>query len=327
MMAAHSPNMSAGVLTLDLLTPSQILNEKNISHTSIIKNSISCIQKTDSSDEDISNDPDCVPTSDNKKKSFMFATEIASSSPTSPLRISTTELASVWYTTKELKEIVEHAKFAIQIARLSETVTNGDESFRGLEDGLSTQASQESKARKIGVAQAVLNEQKRQRTVGVLDTSRMRMMANKISRKSKNLALELAEQDAKEVLEREDPSVRPAGKGRGLQNHLPRRDNTRTKSLRRLSSFDAKRLGDKTKSLRHLSDFDAMRLGDKTESQRRLSSFDAKKLGDTTKSLRRFSSFDDKKLGDKTKSLMGISDGDAKKLGDKTKSQRRSSVF
>jgi hypothetical protein len=299
MLATHGPNLSASIITLDWLTPSLISNEKIISHTSIIKNSTSCMQKPDPSDEDIFNDPACVPTCDNKKKTFMFATDIASSSPTSPLRISTTELASVWYTTKELKEIVEHAKFAIQIARLSETVTDDDESFRGLEDGLSTQASQESKARKIGVAQAVLNEQKRQRTVGVSDTSRMRMMSNKISRTSKNLALELAEQDAKEVLEREAPIVRPAGKSRGLQNHLPPRNNTRTKSIRRLSSFDSKKLGDRTKSVRQLSAFDAMRLGDKTTSQRRLSDFDANKKLDRTESLRRLSSFDASKLGDK----------------------------
>jgi hypothetical protein len=197
MVPAHG--ISASIITLDWLTPSLISNEKNISHTSKIKNSSSCMQKTDSSGEEIFNDPGCVPTCGNKQKTFMFATDIASSSPASPLPISTSELSSVWYTTKELKEIAEQAKFAIQIARLSETVTDDDESFRGLEDGLSIQACQESKARKIGVAQAVLNEQKRQRTVGVSDTSRMRMMSNKISRKSKNLALELAEQDAKKL--------------------------------------------------------------------------------------------------------------------------------
>jgi hypothetical protein len=274
MLATHRPDS----VTTDWLTPSLDSDEENISHASNIKTSSSCSQKTDSPDEVMFNASACVPIRDNKKKTFMFAIDIASSSPASSHPVSTTERASVWYTAKELNEIVEQASFALQIAKLSETVTNGHESFRGMEDSLSILASQERKARKIEVEQAVFNEQKRQRTTGVSDTSRMRMMSNKVSRKSKSLALELAEQDAKEVRDREVPSPRPTGKGKCLHNYVPTRKNTRTNSLRQLSSFDDKKLSTRTNSLRRLPSFDDNRLTTRTNSVRRLSGFDTKRL-------------------------------------------------
>jgi hypothetical protein len=277
MLATHRPDS----ITMDRLTPSVISNETNSSDGSNINDSTSCRQNTDIPDEVMFNDPNFVSIgiSDNTKKTFMFATDIASSSPTSPHPVSTTEHASVWYTMKELTEIVQQATFALQVAQLSETLlTNEDESFRGLEDSLSILAGQESKARKIGVAQAVFHEQKRQRTTGVLDTSRMRMMSNKVSRKSKSLALERAEQDAKAVLEREVPaSSMPTGKGRGLRNYMPPRKNTRTNSLRQLSASDDKRLNTRTSSLRRLPTFDDKMLNTRTNSLRRLSSFDTKR--------------------------------------------------
>jgi hypothetical protein len=279
MLATHRPDS----ITVDLLTPSVISNETNSSHGSKIYDSTSCRQKADIPDEVIMfNDPDCVSVGirDDKKKNFMFATDIASSSPTSPHLVSTTEHASVWYTMKELTEIVQQATFALQVAQLSETLlTNEDESFRGLEDSLSILAGQESKARKNGVAQAVFHEQKRQRTTGVLDSSRMRMMSNKVSRKSKTLALERAEQDAKAVLEREVPaSSMPTGKG--LQNYMPPRKNTRTNSLRQLTPSDDKRLNTRTNSLRRLPSFDDKRLNTRTNSVRRLSGFDTNRSAD-----------------------------------------------
>lgn len=223
MLATHRPDS----ITTDQLAPSLISDVTNISHSSNINNSISCSQKAESPDEAMFNDPDCVPIiCDNKKHTIMFATDIASSSPTSPHCVSTTERASVWYSAKELTEIVQQATFALQIAHLSEMATNQNESFRGLEDTLSIVAGQESKARKMGAAQAVFHEQKRQRTTGVSDTSRMRMMSNKVSRKSKSLALERAEQDAKEVLEIEAPNVMPTGKGRCFKT-ICHRERTR----------------------------------------------------------------------------------------------------
>jgi hypothetical protein len=281
MLATHRPDS----ITMDRLTPSVISNETNSSHESKLNESTSRRRKkrTDIPDEVMFNDPDCVLICDSKKKTFMFATDIASISPTSPHPVSTTEHASVWYTTKELTEIVQQATFAVQIAQLSETLlTNEDESFRGLEDILSILAGQESKARRSGVAQAVFHEQKRQRTAGVSDTSRMRMMSNKVSRKSKSLALERAEQDAKEVLEREAPKPMPTGKGRGLQNYLPPRKNTRTNShTRQLSTTsDHKRLNTRTNSLRRLSSFDDDMLNKRTNSVRRLSGFDNERSAD-----------------------------------------------
>jgi hypothetical protein len=278
MLTNHRPDS----ITMDRLTPSVISNETNSSHGSKRNDSASCRQKTDIPDEVMFNDPDCVLKRDNKKKTFMFATDIASSSPISPHPVSTTEHASVWYTTKELTDIVQQATFALQIAQLSESLlTNEDESFRGLEDILSILAGQESKARRNGVAQAVFHEQKRQRTTGVSDTSRMRMMSNKVSRKSKSLALERAEQDAKEVLEREVPSPTPTGKGRGLQNYLPPRNNTRTHSHRQLSTTsDHKRLNTRTNSLRRLPSFDDDMLNKRTNSIRRLSGFDSERSAD-----------------------------------------------
>jgi hypothetical protein len=278
MLASHRPDS----ITLDRLTPSVISNETNSSDGSKINDSTSYRQNTDIPDEVMFNDPDCVLISDNMKKTFMFATDIASSSPTSPQPVSTTEHASVWYTTKELTEIVQQATFALQVAQLSETLlTNENESFRGLEDSLSILAGQESKARKIGVAQAVFHEQKRQRTTGVLDTSRMRMMSNKVSRKSKSLALERAEQDAKAVLEREVPaSSMLTGKGKGLQNYMPPRKNTRTNSLRQISTSDDKRPNTRTNSLRRLPSFEEKRLNTRTNSVRRLSGFETNRSAD-----------------------------------------------
>jgi hypothetical protein len=267
MLSTHHPDP----ITMDRLTPSVISNETSGSHESTSRR-----QKTDIPDEVTFNGPDCVLTRDDKKKIFMFATDIASSSPTSPQPVSSTEHASVWYTTKELTEIVQQATFAIQVAQLSETLlTNEDESFRGLEDSLSILVLKESKARRNGVVQAVFHEQKRQRTTGVSDTSRMRMMSHKVSRKSKSLAFERAEQDAKDVLEKEVPTSMPTGKGRGLQNYLPPRKNTRTNSHRQLSTTsDHKRLNTRTNSLRRLSSFDDNMLNKRTISVKRLSGLD-----------------------------------------------------
>jgi hypothetical protein len=272
MLSTHRPDS----ITMDTFTPSVISNETNGSHESKRNETTSRRQKIEIPDEVTFNGPDCVLIRDDKKKNFMFATDIASSSPTSPQPVSTTEHASVWYTTKELTEIVQQATFAIQVAQLSETLlTNEDESFRGLEDSLSILVLKESKARRNGVVQAVFHEQKRQRTTGVLDTSRMRMMSHKVSRKSKSLAFERAEQDAKEVLEKVVPTSMPTGKGRGLQNYLPPRKNTRTNSHRQLSTTsDHKRLNTRTNSLRRLSSFDDDMMNKRTISVKRLSGFD-----------------------------------------------------
>lgn len=208
------------------------------------KNSVTCKQKIDSSNEAFFKVTDCAPTCDSKKKTVMFTTDLTSCSATSDDCVSRTEHSVVWYTSKELAEISNLAKSARQSALLSETGTKEKDSLRGLECRLSIQANQEMKGRKIGVVLAVLNEQRRQRTIGVSDASRIKTKSKMASRKSRTLAIELAKQDAKEAFQTEVTSRRLTGTGKGLPNYSSPRNNTRTNSLRRLSSFDAMKLAD-----------------------------------------------------------------------------------
>jgi hypothetical protein len=230
-------------IPLERATTVLISNKKHNSPASQSKNpSTTCTQKIDSSNhEAFVKDPDCAPICGYKKKTVMFTTILAWSPATSDHSVSRAEN---WYTSKELAEMTKLAKSELQIARLSGKETNEKDSLRGLESGLSIQANQEMKGRKVGVTLAVLNEQKRQRTIGVSDAKRIRMKSKMASRKSKSLAIELAEHDAKEVLEREAPSLRATGKGRGLPDYSSPRKNTRTNSLRRLSSLNDRKLSD-----------------------------------------------------------------------------------
>jgi hypothetical protein len=70
------------------------------------------------------------------------------------------------------------------------------------------------------------------------------MKSKMAPRKSRTLAIERAEQDAKETFEAEIASPRLAGTGKGLPDYSSPRKNTRTNSVRRLSSFDARKLSD-----------------------------------------------------------------------------------
>jgi hypothetical protein len=132
------------------------------------KMSVSCtvMQNKIGSHDVFFKDPDCAAPLPyyGKKKTVMFTTNLASSSATSGGFVSATEYSEVWYTSKELADISNLAKLARQstwILSGGEEI-NEDECFRGLEDTLSIRASQALKGRKIGVALAVLNEQRRQ---------------------------------------------------------------------------------------------------------------------------------------------------------------------
>jgi hypothetical protein len=246
MMVFDDRNSCASTIPMDRLTTALVSNKmNNNSPATQRKNFAICQQKIDSFNKVFFKDPDCAPTTrrDNKKKTVMFTTDIASSLATNAGFVSRREHSIVWYTSKELAYITQLAKSELQIARWS-TGTNEEVSLRGLEYSLSIRASQEVKGRKIGVALAVLNEQRRQRTIGVSDPSRIKMMSKMASRKSRTLARERAEQDRKEAFETEVASPSLTGTGRGLQNYSSPRNNTRPNSARRLSSFDARRLAD-----------------------------------------------------------------------------------
>jgi hypothetical protein len=94
------------------------------------------MQKIGSSHDAFFKDPpDCAPILYNKKKTVMFATNLASFSAISAHYVSATEHSDVWYTSKELAEISNLAKLARQSAwMLGEEETNVDECFRGLEN-------------------------------------------------------------------------------------------------------------------------------------------------------------------------------------------------
>jgi hypothetical protein len=243
-MVFDDRNACASSIPMEQLATAMISNRMSNSPASRRKNFLTCMQKIGSSNDVFFKDPDCAPLPCNKKKTVMFTTNLASISTTSAHCISAAEHSEVWYTSKELAEISNLAKLARQSAwGMSEAETNEDENFRGLEDSLSIRASQAMKGRKIGVALAVLNEQERQRTIGVSDTKRIKMKSKMASRKSRTLAIERAEQDAKEASETEVASPRLTGTGKCLPNYSSRK-NTRTNSVRRLSNFDARKLAD-----------------------------------------------------------------------------------
>jgi hypothetical protein len=243
MMVFDDRNSCASNIPMEQLATALISNRAKNSPSSKRKNSVTCPQKI-GSHESFFKDLDCAPILFNKKKTVMFTTNLASCSATSAHCVSATEYSDVWYTSKELAEISNLAKLARQSAWLSGEETNENQCFRGLEDSLSIRASQAMKGRKIGVALAVLNEQRRQRAIGISDTKRIKMKSKMASRKSRTLAIERAEQDANEAFEAEVASPRLTGLGKGLQNYSSQRKNTRTNSLRRLSSFDARKLAD-----------------------------------------------------------------------------------
>jgi hypothetical protein len=252
MMVFDDRNSCASTINvpMEYLATVLISNRTKNSPASKRKDSVACngmMQKIGSSHDVFFKDPDCAPIPYTKKKTVMFHTNLTSCSATSAHCVSATEHSDVWYTSKELAEISNLAKLARQSAWMSgeEDGTNEDECFRGLEYSLSIRASQAMKGRKIGVALAVLNEQRRQRTVGVSDTKRIKMKSKMASRKSRTLARERAEQDAKEAFEAEVASPRLTGTGKGLPDYSsPRNKNTRTNSVRRLSNFDARKLSD-----------------------------------------------------------------------------------
>ena len=249
MMVFDDRNSCASTLPMEHLAKALLSSSTKNSPASKRKDAVSCpgMQKIGSSHDVFFKDPpDCTPILYTKKKTVVFATSLASSSASSAHCISAAKYSDVWYTSKELAEISNLAFLARQSAWTMSGAeeTKKDECFRGLEDGLSIQASQAMKGRKIGVALAVLNEQRRQRTIGVSDTKRIKMKSKIASRKSRTLAIERAEQDAKEAFQAEVASPRLTGTGKGLQNYMPPRRNTRTNSVRRLSSFDARKLSD-----------------------------------------------------------------------------------
>jgi hypothetical protein len=233
---------------MEQLATALVSNRTKNSPASRRKNSVASmdmLRKIGSSNDVFFKDPDCAPFPFSKKKTVMFTTNLTSISATSAHYVSATEHSDVWYTSKELAEISHLAKLARQSASMSEAEINEDECFRGLEDSFSIRASQAMKGRKIGVALAVLNEQRRQRTTGVSDTKRIKMKSKMASRKSRTLAIERAEQDAKEASKGEVASpTRLTGTGKGLPNYSLLKKNTRTNSARRISSFDARKLAD-----------------------------------------------------------------------------------
>lgn len=108
----------------------------------------------------------------------------------------------IWYSSKEFQETTKELQAMIRQARhsgnpllvYSERV---QQEFRGLEDLLSTRASQERKNRMRSMLQVVLNEQKRQVAVKRRDPILLGKFASEASRSSRDQAWMRASLDAR----------------------------------------------------------------------------------------------------------------------------------
>jgi len=110
------------------------------------------------------------------------------------------EQADVWYSQGELKEITKECRKLVHFARkIGQETPYGKICLRGLESAISRRAGIEERVRKVSVRQAVLIEQRIQDTKNLYDPSRIRRRSLMASKPSKQLASQLAWEDAMEV--------------------------------------------------------------------------------------------------------------------------------
>lgn len=112
----------------------------------------------------------------------------------SNLEISKKEKKTIWYTKKELGEMLNSNKELIQASRKNPTL---DVCTRGLEDLMSIRASLNKKERRNNVLHAVLEEQKRQTAESIPNPEKLRKRSKNASKESVKRALQFAHMDAR----------------------------------------------------------------------------------------------------------------------------------
>jgi hypothetical protein len=117
--------------------------------------------------------------------------------------LSKKEKKTVWYTKKDLKEMLESNRELIQLSRKSPEL---DTCTRGLEDMMSIRANIAKKERIKTVLHAVLEEQKRQKTEESTNPEKLRKRSKNGSKESIKRSLIFAHKDAKAVFESVDDS-------------------------------------------------------------------------------------------------------------------------
>jgi hypothetical protein len=112
--------------------------------------------------------------------------------------LSKKEKKTVWYTKKDLKEMLESNRALIQLSRKSPGL---DTCTRGLEDMMSIRANIAKKERIKTVLHAVLEEQKRQKAEESRNPEKLRKRSKNGSKESIKRSLIFAHKDAKAVFE------------------------------------------------------------------------------------------------------------------------------
>lgn len=130
-----------------------------------------------------------------------FADNVVECGDAARLGMTEDEIASVWYTSKELSDMAKEDRRMLLVARQFGLHTKVNEfCVRGLESHLSRRSRIEQRVRKAAVLQAVLTEQHNQRLRNVYEPSRLRRKSLAASKPSRKHALYLATQDSLEVL-------------------------------------------------------------------------------------------------------------------------------
>lgn len=112
----------------------------------------------------------------------------------SKLELSKKEKKTIWYTRKELSDMLGSNKELIQLSRKK---PEADVCTRGLEDMMSIRASLNKKERRNGVLHAVLEEQKKQQAENIPNPEKLRKRSKNASKESVKRALQFAHIDAR----------------------------------------------------------------------------------------------------------------------------------
>lgn len=112
----------------------------------------------------------------------------------------------LWYSNRDLNQIDRKNRFVIRALKkargnVAAIEKGGDEyCIRGLEHKLSIRAQIERQTNTVCVIQSVLDEQKRQRDLGVKDPNRIQSQSLRASQKASTLAVERAKLDELETM-------------------------------------------------------------------------------------------------------------------------------
>lgn len=115
------------------------------------------------------------------------------------------EANTLWYSNRDLNQIDRKNRYDIRALKKAKgdvgVLERGEEyCIRGLEHKLSIRAQIERQSNTVSVIQSVLNEQKRQRELGVIDPNRIESQSRRASYKAGEIALERAKIDELEIL-------------------------------------------------------------------------------------------------------------------------------